>query len=190
LPRSSATGTNFGGFIGYNSQWENLILGVLLAYNLGGNMSTQAADTIARSYQASDGYLYNVNVTSRAAMTFKDYGTFRARAAYVMGRFLPFAQIGGAIARANLRRSVNVDLTGVDADPANPPVPPPVALSARATDGKKDAVIYGVTAGLGVDVGITENIFLRPEYEYIHYLLVQSMTVDISTGRLGVAMKS
>jgi len=74
LPRSSATGTNFGGFIGYNSQWENLILGVEPAYNLGDNMSTQAADTIARSYQASDGYLYNVNVTSRAAMTFKDYG--------------------------------------------------------------------------------------------------------------------
>jgi len=108
-----------------------------------------------------------------------------------MGRFLPFAQIGGAIARADLRRSVNVDLTGVDTDPANPPVLPPVALSARATDGKKDVFIYGVTAGLGVDVGITENILLRAEYEYeyIHYLPVQSMTVDINTGRLGVAMK-
>jgi len=106
-----------------------------------------------------------------------------------MGRFLPFAQIGGAIARADLRRSVNVDLTGVDADPANPPDLPPVALSAKATDGKKDAFIYGITAGLGVDVGITENVFLRVEYEYIHYFPVQSMTVDINTGRLGVAMK-
>jgi outer membrane immunogenic protein len=189
LPRSSSTGTNYGVFFGYNNQWDNVVLGVEFSYNLGANMTAQANDSIGRSFLASDGYLYNVFVNSRASMAFKDYGTARARAGYVMGRFLPYAQIGVAVARADLRRSVTVNLTGTDGDPLNPPDLPNVALNRSASDGKKDAFIYGMTAGAGVDVAITESIFVRAEYEYMQYFKVQSMTVAINTGRLGVAVK-
>jgi outer membrane immunogenic protein len=189
LPRSSATGTNYGGFVGYNAQWEDVILGLELAYNFGSNMSSRSSDSIRRLFSASDGYLYDVQVDSRASMVFKDFGTFKARAGYSMGRFLPYAQIGAAVARADLYRNVRVRLRGTDADPDNPPALPPVGLSARASDGKKDAFIYGITAGLGVDIGITESIFVRAEYEFIHFFPVQSMSVNVNTGRIGVGVK-
>jgi outer membrane immunogenic protein len=189
LPRSSSTGTNYGFFFGYNSQWDDIILGVEFSYNFGANMSAQANDLIQRSFSASDGYLYNVSVASQAAMAFKDYGTIRGRAGYVMGRFLPYAQLGVAIGRADLRRSVTVNLTGTDADPGNPPPLPNVALNRSASDGKGDAFIYGITTGLGVDVALTENIFLRAEYEFIQFFQAQGMTTQLNTGRLGVAVK-
>jgi opacity protein-like surface antigen len=189
LPRSSSSGTNYGAFFGYNSQWDDVILGVEFGYNFGNNLSAQANDLIGRSFTASDGYLYNVQVASQAAMALKDFGTIRGRAGYVMGRFLPYVQLGAAIGRADLRRSVTVNLTGTDADPGAPPPLPPVALNATATDAKRDAFVYGVTAGLGVDIAITENIFLRAEYEFIQFFQAQSMTVALNTGRLGVGVK-
>jgi opacity protein-like surface antigen len=189
LPKSSSTGTNYGFFFGYNSQWDDILLGVEFAYNFGANMSAQANDLIARSFSASDGYLYNVSVNSRAAMDFKDFGTIRGRAGYVMGRFLPYAQLGVAIGRADLRRSVTVNLTGTDADPGAPPPLPNVAFNGSASDGKKDAFVYGITAGVGVDIAVTENIFLRAEYEFIQFFQAQSMTVALNTGRLGVGVK-
>jgi opacity protein-like surface antigen len=189
LPRTSATGTNYGGFAGYNAQWEDVILGFELAYNFGSNMSSRSSDGIRRLFSASDGYLYDVQVDSRASMVFKDFGTLKARAGYVMGRFLPYAQVGAAVARADLYRDVRVRLRGTDSDPLNPPVLPPVGLNASASDGKKDAFIYGITAGLGVDIGITESIFVRAEYEFIHFFPVQSMSVNINTGRIGVGVK-
>lgn len=189
LPRSSSSGTNYGAFVGYNSQWDDIILGVEFAYNFGANMTAQANDLIERSFVTSTGYRYNVSVNSRAAMAFKDYGTFRTRAGYIMGRFLPYAQVGVAIARADLRRTVHVLAWGRDADPLNPPVLPPVGFNRSAADGKKDTFVFGVTAGLGVDVAITENVFLRAEYEFIQFLKNQGMTANLNTGRLGVAVK-
>jgi len=188
LPRSSSSGTNYGAFFGYNSQWDDVILGVEFSYNFGNDMSAQANDLIARSFQTSDGYLYNVRVNSRAAMSFKDFGTIRGRAGYVMGRFLPYVQLGAAIGRADLRRSVTVNLRARDL--SDPAVLPPIGpLTLSASDGKNDAFVYGITAGLGVDVAITENIFLRAEYEFIQFFQAQSMTVALNTGRLGVGVK-
>jgi outer membrane immunogenic protein len=189
LPKSSSSGTNYGAFFGYNSQWDDIILGVEFAYNFGSNMSAAANDLIGRSFTASDGYLYGVQVASQAAMSFKDYGTIRGRAGYVMGRFLPYAQLGVAIGRADLRRSVTVNLIGVDPDPTTPPSLPTVSLNRSASDVKKDAVVYGITAGVGVDIAVTENIFLRAEYEFIQFFQAQSMTVALNTGRLGVGVK-
>jgi len=186
LKGSSATGTSYGGFVGFNQQWEDVIVGFELNYSIG-TLSGKSSDSIARNYSASDGYLYTVAVNSNASMSVKDYGTLRARAGYVMDRFLPYVQVGGAIGRADVSRSVSVALTGTDV--TNTPPLPDVALNASETDSKKDAFIYGFTAGVGIDVAITPNIFLRAEYEYIAFFPYKDMNMSINTGRVGVGVK-
>lgn len=188
LPKSSATGNSFGGFIGFNQQWDDVILSLELAYNYG-QLSAGSSDSIARSYTASDGYLYNVALDSQASVDFKDYATLRARAGQVIGRFLPYAQLGLAIGRADIARSVSVALAGEDADPGNPPILPPVGLFDEVSERKNDAILFGMTAGVGLDIAIAQNIFLRGEYEYIHFFPVKSMTLDFHTGRIGAAAK-
>ena len=186
LSSASTTGTSYGGFVGFNQQWEDVIVGFELNYSMG-TLSGNSSDSISRNYTASDGYLYTVAVNSRASMSVKDYGTFRARAGYVMDRFLPYVQVGGAVGRADVSRSVSVALTGTDV--TNTPPLPPVAFNASASDSKKDAFIYGFTAGVGLDVAITENIFLRAEYEYIAFFPYKDMTMSINSGRVGVGVK-
>jgi opacity protein-like surface antigen len=188
LPSVSTGGTSYGAFVGFNRQWDDIILGLELNYNFG-RLSAHSSDSVGRSYVASDGYLYDVFLNSHGSIALKDYGTIRARAGYVMDRFLPYAQFGAAIGRADLRRSVTVNLTGVDADPATPPVLPPVALNAALSEFKKDAFIYGFSAGVGLDIALMENVFLRAEYEFIQFFPAKSMLFSMHTGRVGAAVK-
>lgn len=186
LPRSSISANNYGGFIGFNSQWDDIVLGLELNYSAG-RMSTDATDAIGRSFTTSDGYLYNVFVNSAASVSIRDYGTLRARAGYVLGRFLPYALVGAAIGRADLTRTVTVALTGTD---TNIPPGPDVALGpVTQTESKANAFIYGFSVGAGLDVAITENIFLRGEYEYLQFYPFSGALISINTGRLGVALK-
>jgi outer membrane immunogenic protein len=188
LPKVSPSGTNYGGFIGFNQQWEDIILSIEASYNAA-SLSARSSDSIGRSFTASDGLRYNVDLDSQASVALKDYGTVRARAGYVMGRFLPYAQIGGVIGRADISRSAVIDLSWVDADPDNPPDNPPGRLVRSVSESKKNAFIYGVTTGVGLDVAVTPNIFLRGEYEYIHFFQFKGMTLDLHTGRIGAALK-
>lgn len=185
LGQSTARSTSYGGFVGFNSQWEDVIIGLELNVNFG-RMSISSADSIARQFLASDGYLYQVAVSSEAAATIKEYATLRGRAGYVMGRFLPYAMVGAAVGRADLATSVTVNLTGDDV--TNTPARPSVALNQSMSERKNNTFIYGFSAGLGLDVGITENIFLRGEYEYVQFLAT-GYKVGINTGRVGVAVK-
>jgi opacity protein-like surface antigen len=188
LSNVSSHGQSYGGFVGFNQQWEDIILGLEASYNAG-KLSGTATDLVGRSYTASDGYLYNVILNSRASATLKDYGTLRARAGYAMGRFMPFVQVGGAVGRADMSRSVTVALAGTDADPANAPALPDVALNDSMSESKKNGFIYGFTAGGGLEVAITENIFLRGEYEYLHFFPFKGMTFDVHSARIGAALK-
>ena len=186
LPKSGANTTSYGGFVGFNQQWEDVIVGLELNYNIA-RLSANSADSISRAYTASDGYRYNVTLDSQASVALKDYGTLRARAGYVLDRLLPYAQVGAALGRADVSRSVAVNLAATDV--TNIPPLPDVGLVASENENKRNAMIFGVTAGVGLDVAITPNIFLRAEYEFVHFLPFKGMTLDIHTGRVGAALK-
>jgi opacity protein-like surface antigen len=189
LPRLkdvSTTGRSYGGFIGFNQQWEDVILGIEFGYNFG-KLSASSSDSIARSYTTSDGYFNQVGLNSQASAVVKDYATLRARAGHIMGRFLPYAHVGGAVARADISRSVTVNLQGTDV--TNTPPLPPFSFFGSESESKKNAFLYGITAGAGLDVALTSNIFVRAEYEYVHFFPFKGMTFDIHTGRIGAGVK-
>ena len=64
---------------------------------------------------------------------------------------------------------------------------PPVCASLSATNALHNHLIYGYTAGLGVDVSLIGGLFLRAEWEYVRF----TTTVDtrINTVRAGLGYK-
>ena len=47
MPKGSTSGTSFGGFIGYNMQWEQLVIGADIGYN---RMRSMEASSAIRPY--------------------------------------------------------------------------------------------------------------------------------------------
>jgi outer membrane immunogenic protein len=80
IPSNTTNGPVFGGFLGYNVQWDQLVVGFDLAYKYP-----------------------SVLDSSIALSTFKlvDYATLRGRAGYAFGPFLPYAVLGIAVGRFN-----------------------------------------------------------------------------------------
>jgi opacity protein-like surface antigen len=187
LRRVTTTGSTYGGFAGYNSQWDDVILGVELSYNFG-RLSANSSDSIARTFVASDGYLYDISVASQVAVAVKDYGTLRMRAGWVMDRFLPYVTFGGTVARADVSKSVTVAATGTDVT-HTPPYPNVSLGPTTMSESRKNAFIFGYNIGVGLDVAITQNLFLRGEYEYMQLFPADGVQVSTNTGRVGLAVK-
>lgn len=165
LPERDVRGGNYGFLVGYNSQWEDVVLGVELGYtrlNLDANT-------------------YDVGLESSAQVKLTDYLTFRGRAGYDLGNFLPYATLGLAVGRAEVTRCE--DTTG-----STPPACA-VGLYGSASERKKDTYAVGIAAGLGLDILLTENLFLRGEYEYVRFGSFENVNVDFHTVRGAVAAK-
>lgn len=150
LAESSTSSTAFGGFIGYNFQWDNLVVGIDGAHNRPASLETSVRSG-----------------TSSATLKLVDYGTLRMRGGYAFGQFLFYGFVGGAVGRMNY---ATVD-TGV---------------TASSRDG---AFAGGFTAGLGLDVAILPNVFVRGEYEYIAFSPVGVIRSSTNTARVGIGVR-
>jgi outer membrane immunogenic protein len=213
------TSLSFGGFVGYNFEWENLILGLELNYNHV-SISSSAINSIERSFSDSGGlpsghnYFYTVNVSGTAAVHVSDVATFRARAGIEEGIFLPYAFAGLAVARVDTSSSANV-MEGATDYPSSeiPPLTPlapfcngtatfcssitpqgsatytPTGNPLSQSNAQNNALDYGVAAGLGVDVGILPNLFLRGELEYVYLAPVNGVQLSFGTARVGAGLK-
>lgn len=150
LSESTTNSTQFGGFIGYNIQWDNLVVSFDGAYNRFSSMETSSTSG-----------------TLSSSIKLIDYGTFRGRAGYAFGQFLPYGFLGGALGRLNHSTSV----AGV------------------VTSSRDNAYTAGLVAGLGIDVSIMPNVFVRAEYEYVLFAPVGSIRSSLNTGRAGIGVR-
>ena len=99
--------SGYGAFAGYNSQWDDVVVGVEMSYlhgKFGG--STTASEARSSGTALSDGYIHDVTATSSAAIAISDMATFRVRGGYAWGCFLPYMFGGVALGNANISRSV------------------------------------------------------------------------------------
>jgi outer membrane immunogenic protein len=186
LPERDVRGGNYGFLVGYNSQWEDVVLGVELGYTRL-NLDAKAAAGNRFWTATSNGYTYDVGLESSAQVKLTDYLTFRGRAGYDLGNFLPYATLGLAVGRAEVTRSANVYLCE-DTTGSTPPACA-VGLYGSASERKKDTYAVGIAAGLGLDILLTENLFLRGEYEYVRFGSFENVNVDFHTVRGAVAAK-
>jgi outer membrane immunogenic protein len=184
LGKASARSTGYGAFMGYNWQWDDVVAGLEASYlhgSFGGKAS--AFKELVSGSALSDGSFHDVSVTSSSAITISDIATFRGRAAYSFGCFLPYVFGGLALGNANITRSVLVtDAVSTTALGNFTQLQP---LS--ADDTVHNHLVYGYTAGLGIDVNIVGGLFVRAEWEYIRF--TAAVDTSINTVRAGLGYK-
>lgn len=185
LPSTSTNSRQYGGFIGYSWQWSEIVLGADLSYNYLSSMEASASDSMSRIFNTSDGYENTVTVRSSSSIKLVDYATLRGRAGYAIGQFLPYATLGIAVGRFNYVNSATVTASGTSTGGGSPYGP----STGTATDSKNNAFAIGFLGGVGVDVTLLPNVFLRGEYEFVSFSSVNSIRTNLSTGRVGVGVR-
>jgi len=178
----STHGHGYGGFAGYNSQWDDVILGVEFNY-IHGKFGGSATGTMGRSFVDPAGFLDNITYTSTSSIAISDAGTLRIRGGYAFGSFLPYLFGGVALGQANITKMAHI--TGTQVNLSAPFQTINVNLS--ATDGIYSHLIYGYSTGIGVDVMLYSGLFLRAEWEYIRF--ASSVDTSINTVRAGLGYK-
>jgi outer membrane immunogenic protein len=172
LPDSNSGSMSYGGFFGYNAQWGDVVLGLEANYNHGGmdvRSSSQVLSTVA------PGAL--IDYGGRARMT--DYGTLRARAGYAWDFVLPYVFTGLAIGRGDYTRTATTSY----------PTPPDLVPTYTDTDTRRGTVSVGYAVGAGVDIALMSGLFVRGEYEFVHFTTANGVGMQLSTFRAGAGYK-
>jgi outer membrane immunogenic protein len=184
LGKQSARSSAYGGFVGYNWQWDDVVVGVEASYIHGkfGGMSSASKELVSGS-ALSDGFFHDVRVDSSAAISISDMATFRGRAAFAWGCFLPYVFGGFALGNADISRTVTV----FDAVSATINGPFTSLATLNATNAVHNHLVYGYTLGMGFDVNLVGGLFMRGEWEYVRF--TSSVDTSINTVRAGLGYK-
>ncbi len=185
LGKQSQHTTAYGAFGGYNWQWTDAIIGAEVSY-VHGAFGGQASSTQSRIALLSDNYFHAVTSTSSASISISDLGTFRARAGYAFGCFLPYAFVGVALGQADITRTATVTDSPIP-NPAIPNLPTLLPATLTASEDQPSHLVYGYSAGLGFDVNLVGGLFLRGEYEYVR--ITSNVDTSINTVRAGLGYK-
>lgn len=168
LPNAHSNTTGFGGFVGYNSQWEDVVLGFEANYIHDGIRSV--SDSVGLRYQADNVTLHSLT-HSNAVVKLSDFGSLRIRGGYVMGCFLPYLFAGTGFGSQTVDRTISA-------------YPYPLLGTTAAS---KTKLVYGYSAGAGVDVMLVGGLFMRAEYEYRR--VTSDIETNINTVRAGLGYK-
>jgi len=199
LPPVTSTGSvALGGFVGYNTQWDDVVLGMEANYNRV-SLTASSSGIEERSFvdskniPAGHHYFYDATVAAQAAMQMTDIASFRARAGLAYGNLLPYGFFGLALGRANLSNSATVAYTAKDyPDPTTPPTTPLPDLDFGPVSqgvSQDSTYLYGVAMGFGTDIGLTPNLFVRGELEYDYFFPTDGIHVTVASARVGAGVK-
>jgi opacity protein-like surface antigen len=169
LPSAHSDSTGFGGYFGYNSQWDEVVLGLEANYIHDGFRSV--SESVGIRYEPD--YVTVRSMThSTAIVKLSDFGSLRIRGGYVMGCFLPYVFAGTGFGSQTVDRAVAAG-------------PPP--LNTPADFASKSRLVYGYSLGTGLDVMLVSGLFMRAEYEYRR--VTSDIESNINTVRLGLGYK-
>lgn len=198
LPKGSTNSTSYGGFVGYNYQWDDVVLGGELNYNHT-SIGIGARDTIGPIYfpgaNLPDGstVLYNVTLQSAASVAIHDIFTARARAGWTFDRFMPYGFAGLAVGIADVSRYATLDgSTKTTTSTSTPPVitTSPLDLPRDPQSQAQNGVMaYGFAAGLGLEVALLQNVFARAEWEFVEFPNISDMRVSANSVHAAVGLK-
>jgi len=177
--KTSTHGNGYGGFIGYNSQWDDVVLGVELSY-MHGKFGGSQTDSRTMNFTDSGGAFDVVTNTAFASVNLTDMASGRLRAGYAWGVFLPYMFGGVALGHADVVRTSTISGTQTVGGVTVP-------FSVSLTDAQNNRFVAGYAAGLGVDVMLISCLFLRGEWEYARYS--SSISTQVNTFRVGLGYK-
>jgi outer membrane immunogenic protein len=184
LQNQTTNGRSYGGFVGYNFQWDSLVLGIDGGYNKTSMPATSSSGSLNRVVATSDSTAHNITITGTASTKLIDYATLRLRTGYAFGQFMPYAILGGAVGRFDYSSTASLTDSQTQGGGA-----PSVYTAGPISESKNNAIIGGFVAGLGMDIALTPNVFLRGEYEFVGFAKVNGVNNSLSTGRVGLGVR-
>lgn len=193
----------FGAFVGRNWQWDDVVLGLEANYTHMPDLKTSTINSMSRvitnpigtNPPANHTYLYDVTLAGGASVQVRDVMTFRARAAWAAGNFLPYMFGGLAVARVDSSRYATITGTRTDRfeDTSTTPatiIDTTTGLPALSrSESRTNNFVAGYTAGLGTEVMLFGNVFARAEWEYVKLLKVKDISIGLNTVRAGLGVK-
>ncbi len=182
--KTAVHGNGWGGFVGYNSQWTDVVVGVELNY-MHGKFGGSQTDSLSRFFTDPTGYTDSVTYDAIGKVSLTDIGTLRARAGYSIGSFLPYAFAGIALGQGDIIRTAHIYGTQVNA--AAPVGFQNVPFDVSATDAQNSRMMYGYSFGVGTDIMLMSCLFLRAEWEYVRF--TSTIETTVNTGRIGLGYK-
>jgi opacity protein-like surface antigen len=201
LGPAHAQGSGFGGFVGRDWQFENVVLGVEANYTYLNGLSASSSNSIARDITNPDGtnppaghtYTYSTSVTGGAAMQVKDVTTFRGRAGWAAGDFMPYVFGGLAVGRLVPSRFVSTSVFLKD-DFTVLGIPQeivsgPLASVSQSISESRSSYVPGWTAGIGLEYRVMGGLFVRAEYDYTSFTSVKDTFVQLNAVRGGIGYK-
>jgi opacity protein-like surface antigen len=187
LGTANNSASSFGGFVGYNSQWQDLIIGIEANLNRAAFSLNAPSTPIGPLITAADslGFTHTVTMSGTGSVTNLDFATLRARAGYVVGNFLPYGFAGVALGLANV--SVAANIHDIQCTSTASITCAPYSFSNSFSQNME--VLYGLAVGAGVDVLVTPNIFLRAEFEWDQFNPPPGILMTVATARVGAGFK-
>jgi outer membrane immunogenic protein len=188
----------FGGFVGRNWQFDDVVVGVEANYNYLSGLKSSTGGSIGPIQVAEPGLILGpgqtavdgVTLTGRSALQVHDEITFRGRAGWATGDFLPYMFGGLAVGRMDVSSTISssVQRTIFNAGGGSSTFALP-QFALTSTVGKSNAFVAGWTAGLGFEYMVWSNVFLRAEWEYIQFMSIQETAVSENSVRAGLGYK-
>ncbi len=195
LGRGSNDAVGYGGFVGYNSQWQDVVLGLEGNYTHTDFATSASVSPLvggAGRIVTAGSSQYSVNLTGTGQLEITDYASLRARAGWVLGNVLPYGFAGLVIGRGSYSVTTEVYGQQNSATPANFPCalgPTCVPYDFSNSAGQNGALLYGFSVGGGLDWALTQNIFLRGEFEYVQFAPIANIVASIVSARVGAGFK-
>jgi outer membrane immunogenic protein len=186
LEKTNTQNSGFGGFAGYNAQWTDVVAGVELNY-IHGKFSSNSSGSQGRTFFFPTDYQTTAFVSSSSAMTITDFGSLRVRGGYAYGCFLPYLFGGVALGQANINRRADTTLFYHYVGTQIPALPDIGPVSDSLSNNANAHFIYGYSGGMGVDMMLFANLFVRAEWEYMRFTAPVDTTVN--TVRAGIGYK-
>ena len=186
----------YGGFVGYNYQFESAVVGLEFDFNKSGQGSSINDSESHNYYLTDNGILYaaHYTVTTSASEAVNEYGELRARFGWAFGSFLPYAFGGFTYSQINASASVNVNYCS-----AVSPLPAPTNCNTASasnpggnwtlTNQSTGKWYPGYNVGLGLDYALTQYLFVRAEGEYIGFDAPYGIRLSALSAHLGAGVK-
>ena len=105
-------------------------------------------------------------------MKLSDFGSVRVRGGYALGCFLPYVFVGGGVGSQTIDRSVSAF---------------PLPVRSAITNDVHSRIVYGYSAGAGVDMMLMGGLFVRAEYEYRR--VTSTVESNVNSARLELGYK-
>jgi outer membrane immunogenic protein len=217
LDSLTTTSPGFGGFVGYNYQIDDIVLGLELNFSQAGATASATKSQAATQTQLLDGAIslngattptsstiiyYSPNgLTESNTVTAKllDYGNARLRAGWAFENFLPYVTVGLAVSRIDTTQTVSVHYTGtsttyltntaVTPNTTTSTFNPNVNVNYATSQTTSGKYYFGFSAGFGVDYALTSHVFLRGEIEYLQLGTPSNVTMNTASARVGAGLK-